>query len=339
MTHVLPGTDRSLPTLDDVARVAGVSRATVSRVVNGGHLVSAETAEAVGRAIAELGYQPNRAARALVTRRVGAVAVVVPETDERVFSDPFFPQAYHGALTAFSGVDVQVLLAMAQPGESAVRMARYLDSGHVDGAIVLSHHGPDLAHELAKSAHPAVFIGDPQVPGLPFVELDQVNAAITATRHLIERGATRIATITGPMDMNAGTQRLRGFEQAMAEAGLEPVAAAAGDFTAKGGERAALELLDRAAELDGLFVASDLMAFGAMRVLRRAGRRIPDDVRVVGFDNSTAALQTAPQLTTMTNPASELARIAGEMLLGILSGAVPDAPVILTSELIIRNSA
>jgi len=339
MTHVLPGGERTLPTLDDVARVAGVSRATVSRVVNGGHLVSPETAEEVNRAIAELGYQPNRAARALVTRRVGAVAVVVPETDERVFSDPFFPQAYHGALTAFSGLDTQVLLAMAQPGESAARMARYLDSGHVDGSIVLSHHGPELARELANSAHPTVFIGDPEVPGLPYVELDQVNAAITATRFLVARGARRIATITGPMDMHAASERLRGFETALEEAGLRPVGVAAGDFTARGGGRAATELLEQFPDLDAVFVANDLMAAGAMRVLRRAGRRIPDDVKIVGFDNSSAALETSPLLTTMTNPASELARIAGEMLLGLLSGAALESPVILTSELIVRNSA
>lgn len=339
MTHVLPGNERTLPTLDDVARVAGVSRATVSRVVNGGHLVSGETAESVNRAIAELGYQPNRAARALVTRRAGAVAVVVPETDERVFSDPFFPQAYHGALTAFSGVDVQVLLAMAQPGETAARMARYLDSGHVDGAIVLSHHGPELPKELAKIAQPVVFIGDPGVPGLPYVELDQYNAAITATRFLIERGSTRIATISGPLDMSAAIERLRGFEAAMAQAGLAPAGIVPGDFTARGGERAAAELLELAPDLDGIFVASDLMAAGAIRVLRAAGRSIPDQVRVVGFDNSSAALETSPLLTTMTNPASEEGRIAGEILLGILSGAAPESPVILTSELIVRDSA
>lgn len=338
MVHVNGG-DRLLPTLDDVARVAGVSRATVSRVVNGGRLVSPETSQAVTRAIAELGYQPNQAARALVTRRAGAVAVVVPETDDRVFSDPFFPQAYHGALTAFSGVDTQVLLAMAPPGESSHRMARYLDSGHIDGAIVLSHHGPELARELAKSAHPAVFIGDPGVPGLPYVELDQVNAAITATRHLIERGATRIATVTGPLDMNAATERLRGFEMAMAEAGLTPAGQAPGDFTVRGGERAAIQLLESAPDLDGVFVASDLMAVGVMRVLRRSGRKIPDQVKVVGFDNSSAAVETSPQLTTMTNPAGELARIAGEMLLGLLSGAAPEGPVILASQLVRRNSA
>ncbi len=330
---------RPAPTLDDVARAAGVSRATVSRVVNGGHLVSSATSEAVAQAIVQLGYQPNRVARALATRRAGAVAVVVPETDDRVFSDPFFPQAYHGALTAFAGVDVQVVLAMAPPGEDAARMARYLDSGHVDGAIVLSHHGPDLARGLLNSAHPVVFVGDPGVPGLPYVELDQASAAIVATRHLIERGATRIATVTGPLDMNAGASRRRGFETAMAQAGLEPVGLVEGDFTARGGERATHELLEQAPDLDGLFVASDLMALGVLRSLRRAGRRVPDEVKVVGFDNSSAALQASPQLTTMTNPPSELARIAGEMLLGLLSGVAPQSPVILASELIVRHSA
>lgn len=339
MTHQGSNGDWSLPTLDDVAQAAGVSRATVSRVVNGGHLVSQQTCDAVNRAIAELGYRPNRAARALVTRRAGAVAVVVPETDDRVFTDPFFPQAYHGALTAFGGVDVQVLLAMAPPGESASRMARYLDSGHVDGAIVISHHGPDLARRLLNSAHPVVFVGDPEVPGLPYVELDQKAAAITATRHLITGGAQRIATITGPMDMNAGAARRYGFEDAMAEAGVRPAGIVEGDFTVRGGELAARQLLEQAPDLDGLFVASDLMALGALRAFRRAGRKVPEDVKVVGFDNSRAALEASPQLTTMTNPASEMARIAGEMLLGLLSGVEPASPVILTSELVTRNSA
>lgn len=338
MTQVSNG-EWNLPTLDDVARAAGVSRATVSRVVNGGRLVSQQTCEVVNRAIAELGYRPNRAARALVTRRAGAVAVVVPETDDRVFTDPFFPQAYHGALAAFAGVDVQVLLAMAPPGEGAARMARYLASGHVDGAVVISHHGPELARRLLNSAHPVVFVGDPEVPGIPYVELDQRTAAITATRHLIERGATRIGTVTGPMDMNAGTARLRGFEVAMDEAGLAPAGVAEGDFSVHGGELATRRLLDQNPELDGLFVASDLMALGTLRALRRAGRRVPEDIRVVGFDDSSAALQASPQLTTMTNPPTELARIAGEMLLGMLSGVAPTFPVILSSELIVRNSA
>lgn len=330
---------RAGPTLDDVARLAGVSRATVSRFVNGGYMVSSSTGESVAQAIAELGYQPNRVARALATRRAGAVAVVVPETAERVFADPFHTQAYLGALNAFAGTDERVLLAMSQPGEDVAGMARYLDSGHVDGAMVLSHHGPGLANLLVRSTCPVVFIGDPEVAGLPYVELDQLNAAITVTRHLVERGARRIATVTGPMDMGPGQERLRGYQLALAEAGLEPLGWESGDFTSVGGERATEQLLERFPDLDGLFVASDLMAVGAMQALRRAGARVPEDVRVVGFDDSPVALQTHPQLTTMTNPASELARIAGEMLLGMLSGVRPESPVILSGELVVRGSA
>ncbi len=218
-------------------------------------------------------------------------------------------------------------------------MPRYLGSGHVDGAIVLSHHGPEVARQLATGSHPVVFIGAPEVPGLPYVDLDQPEASAMATRHLIERGATRIASITGPMDMHAGMERLSGFEAALAEAGLAPVAVAEGDFTLRGGEEAAAQLLERAPDLDALFIASDLMALGALRTLRRAARRVPEDVAVVGFDDSSAALQASPQLTTVTNPACELARTASEMLLRMLSGTKPESPAILHSQLVVRQSA
>ncbi len=338
MVRIVTG-EHMAPTLEDVARVAGVSRATVSRVVNGANLVAPQTTEAVRRAINELGYHPNRAARALVTRRTGAIAVIVPEGDERVFSDPFFPQAYHGALQGFRDSDTQVVLAMAQPGDNATRMVRYLESGHVDGAIIVSHHGPALARALANTPQPVVFVGDPETPGLCYVDVDQSTAAATATAYLIERGAKRIATITGPLDMAAAVQRLRGFEQAMLAAGLDPSLRADGDFSAVGGRRAAQRLLAERPDLDGLFVANDLMASGALPVLTDAGRRVPDDVKVVGFDDSSAARQTTPPLTTMTNPASELARTAADMLNELLAGGRPDSPVILPSNLVLRGSA
>jgi len=331
--------DRSAPTLEDVARVAGVSRATVSRVVNGGNLVAKDTTEAVRLAIAELAYQPNRAARSLVTRRTGVIAVVVPETDERVFTDPFFPQAYHGALQAFQGSDVQVVLAMAQPGDSASRMVRYLESGHVDGAIIVSHHGPDLGRALANSWQPVVFVGDPEAPGHYYTDLDNRLAAEVATKHLISRGAKRIGSITGPLDMNSGKTRLRGFQDALAEAGLDDSLWVEGDYTTGGGSKV-LELLERAPDLDGLFVANDLMAATALNLLKESGRRVPEDVRVVGFDDSDVSRRTNPQLTTMTNPAAEHTRIAAEMLIDILAGGNPDSPMVLAhSELVVRGSS
>lgn len=327
------------PTLEDVARVAGVSRATVSRVVNGGGLVAEKTSETVSQAIAQLGYHPNRAARALVTRRTGAIAVLVPEADERVFTDPFFPQAYHGALQAFTDSDVQVVLAMAQPGDNAARMVRYLESGHVDGAIIVSHHGPELARALARTNQPVAFVGDPETPGLSYVDVDQEAAARTATEYLLSRGCRRLAMVAGPMDMAAARNRARGFDLAMDAAGRDSSLRAGGDFSTRGGAEATRRLLAGGRDFDGLFVANDLMAVGAMQALAEAGRRVPDDVRVVGFDNSVAALQTNPGLTTMTNPASDLARLAGEMLIALLAGESPESPVILPSELVVRGSA
>ncbi len=333
------GGGHSAPTLEDVARVAGVSRATVSRVVNGGTLVAAKTTEAVREAINELGYHPNRAARALVTRRTGVIAVIVPETDERVFTDPFFPQAYHGALQAFADSDVQVVLAMAQPGDSATRMVRYLESGHVDGAIIVSHHGPELARALAKAWQPVVFVGDPEAPGVCYVDLDNVEAARVATRHLIARGARTIGTITGPLDMGSARARLRGFREAMAEAGLDSSIIAEGGYTSASGEVAG-RLLAEHPDLDGLFVANDLMAVTAMGVVQRSGRRVPEDVRIVGFDDAAVSEQCSPQLTTMTNPAAEHTRLAAEMLIELLAGGVPQTPKKLKpSRLVVRGSA
>lgn len=327
------------PTLEDVARVAGVSRATVSRVVNGQALVAPATVESVQRAIAELGYAPNRAARALVTRRSGVVAVIVPETDERVFSDPFYSQMYHGVMLAFRGDPTQVVLAMGQPGAGADRMVDYLDSGHVDGGIIVSHHGPGLAAALSRGTKPVVFVGDPGVPGVPYVELDNEGAARTATEYLLARGSRHPATITGPMEMPPGANRLAGFLAAVGAAGLATDAVAPADFTAAGGQAAARQLIERFPETDGLFVASDLMASGAMLALAAAGRRVPDDVLVVGFDNSSAALQTAPALTTMVNPVTEMARTAGEMLADLLAGRTPAEPVLFFSSLVRRESA
>lgn len=327
------------PTLEDVARAAGVSRATASRAINGGALVSQETRDAVTRAVVDLGYAPNQAARMLVTKRSGVLGVLVPETDLRVFSDPFFASVYHGVASAFTDHDAQVVLAMSKPGQPAETMLSYLTSGRIDGAVIVSHHGTDLARATSRLTQPVVFIGDPGVGGLPYVDVDSVQAAQVATRHLIGQGCRRITTITGAMDMPAGRQRQQGFLDALAEAGLEPAGVAHGNFTDAGGRTAARELLEASPDLDGIFAASDLMAAGAMRVLSEAGYRVPADVRVVGFDDSEASRQTTPPLTTMTGRAHEMARIAGRMLRNSLAGRPFTYPVILNSELVPRASA
>ncbi len=327
------------PTLEDVARAAGLSRATVSRVVNGGALVSPQSREAVNRAIEELGYSPNLAARMLVTKRSGVVGVLAPETDERVFTDPFFARSVRGALDAFPDEDTRVILAMSKTGEAPERLLDFLVSGRIDGAVIVSHHGAGLARAASRLNQPVVFVGMPSVPGLLYVDLDQQAAARVATRHLVGRGRTRIATITGPLDMPVGVARREGFVEAMDDAGLRPIAKVGGDFTLEGGATAAERLLARHPRIDGIFAASDAMAAGAIRALTAAGRRVPDDVAVVGFDDAPVAVQARPQITTMTNPAQEMARLAATMVRGLLAGGPRPDPVLFTSELVVRESA
>ncbi|VTR77976.1 LacI family DNA-binding transcriptional regulator [Cellulomonas hominis] len=330
------------PTLEQVAERAGVSRSTASRAINGGLRVSPEAMESVAAAVAELGYTPNRAARSLVTRRTDSVALVVPEPDERVLSDPFFAGVLNGVSTPLAQSDLQLLLVIARPGESE-RTARYLRAGHVDGAIVVSHHRDDaIDRALQSSMVPTVFIGRPLTGGedAAVVDTDNVLGGRIATEHLIGLGRRRIGTIAGPADMSAGIDRLAGWRAALADAGLPDDAVVHGDFTVDGGAAAARELLARHPDLDALFIASDLMAAGALPELADSGRDVPGDVAVVGYDNSGLATTTKPNLTTVTQPVIAMARAAGEELVAQLQGRPARRdPQIFSPELVVRGSA
>ena len=262
----------SLPTLDEVARVAGVSRATASRAINGGSRVSASARQRVDEAVRSLGYVPNPAARSLVTRRTDSVAVIVPEPDDRIFSDPFFARTLRGVDRMLAANDLQLVLLLATPGAEGARTLRYLSHRHVDGAVVASHHRNDgLADHLVAIGLPCVFVGRPWVGDrVTYVDVDNVAGGREATKLLVDRGCTRIGTIAGPSDMTAAVDRLHGWHEAMGAADLPTEAVAIGDFTEAGGEAAARELLDRHPDLDGIAVASDLMAAGALRVLAEA---------------------------------------------------------------------
>lgn len=333
--------DTGSPTLEQVAAVAGVSRATVSRVVNGSPKVLPDTVAAVERAIVQLGYVPNRAARALVTRRTDSVAIVVPEPDSRVFSDPFFAGILRGVSLTLAPTSSQLVLLIEPAEGDDQRLLRYLRGGHVDGAIVVSHHGRDnVLQELAQLPLPIVFSARPLGVDVPVasVDVDNVAGARTAVEHLLSIGRRKIGTITGPLDMTAGLDRLTGYKDVMKKAGL-PELVAYGDFTADGGEQAALRLLDEHPELDGLFVASDLMATAALRVLSQRGRRVPEDVAVVGFDDSVMATTTTPKLTTVRQPVERLGARLAEIVLAKINGAELTSPEIYDTELVIRDSA
>src|SRR5262245_32009980 len=273
------------PTLEQVASRAGVSRATVSRVVNGSTKVVAENRDAVVRAIRELGYVPNAAARSLVTQRTKSMALVIPEPAARVFSeDPFFPTVVRGVSQELEDTNHQLVLMMANSPASHDRIEQYALARHVDGVMIASMHGADpLPAALQRMGIPVVAMERPLGrASVPIVGVDSIAGAATAVRHLLDRGRTRIATIAGPQDMPAGIDRLAGYQRDLPGARRTP-RVAYGDFTRRSGELAMRELLDADPALDAVFVASDLMAHGALQALRDAGRRVPDDVAVVGF--------------------------------------------------------
>ncbi|MGI5524156.1 LacI family DNA-binding transcriptional regulator [Micromonospora sp. CA-259024] len=329
------------PTLEAVAARAGVSRATVSRVVNGSTTVAEPIREAVTRAVAELGYVPNLAARSLVTQRTDSVALVMPEAATRVFSDDqVFPGIIRGVSQELEAADKQLVLMLAGSPAGHQRVERYTTGRHVDGVLFASLHGADpLPGTLARLGIPVVCSGRPlgDVP-VPYVDVDHVGGVTAAVRHMIDSGRRWIATIAGPQDMVAGIERLSGYRTTVAEAGL-PELVAVGDFTRESGAAAMHRLLTEHPDLDGVFAASDLMAHAALRTLREAGRRVPEDVAVVGFDDIETAAYTEPPLTTVRQPIVELGRQMTRQLLRLAAGETIEPVVMLPTELILRDSA
>ena len=335
------GQARTAPTLEMVAAAAGVSRATVSRVVNSSPKVSPDAVEAVQAAILRLGYTPNRAARSLANRRSMVIALVVPEDTTRLFGDPYFAAIVKGITDELDASDYVLNLHLAR-SESAEKTLAYLTGGNVDGALVVSHHiGDEFLSTLGRHL-PVVFGGrpiDPDTTDSVYIDIDNAAAAYDGTRYLIDAGCTRIATVTGPGDMPAGIDRLEGFRRALAEAGMPADLVADGDFTMTGGARAARELLDRGERFDGLFVASDLMAVGAVTALRERGLRVPDDVKVMGFDDSPAALTGEVALTTVRQPSEEQGRLLARTLLQLLRGEDAARRTIMPTDIVVRQSA
>ncbi|AZH77374.1 MULTISPECIES: LacI family DNA-binding transcriptional regulator [Microbacterium] len=326
-------------TIEEVASAAGVSRSTVSRVVNGSTAVSPEALAAVRAAIDELNYVPNRAARSLASRQTHAIALIVPEDTTRFFGDPFFAAIVAGITGALGGSDylLNLLIASDDPGD---KMTSFVRNGGVDGALIVSHHTSDAFIDRIADAVPVVYGGRPvrRHEGDYVVDVDNVTGARNATRRLIEIGRTRIATISGPLTMVASEDRVQGFRDALAEAGLTPYAEEEGDYSEASGAEAARRLLD-GGRPDAIFIASDLMARGAMTALRAAGVRVPEDIAVVGFDDSSVALTTDPPLTTMRQPMYAQGEAMAQVLLSRLAGEDPPMTTILPTELVVRASA
>jgi DNA-binding LacI/PurR family transcriptional regulator len=331
------------PTIIDVAAHAGVSRGTVSRVLQGGHNVSPASREAVDSAIRKLGYVVNRAARSLVTQRAGSVAFLLSETQDRLFADPNFTTLLTGCTTALGEHDIPLILITAGTDAERRRILPFLSAHHVDGVLLISsHRGNPMIGHLRRANLPFVCCGKPlgERGALSYVTSDDLEGARTMVRHLVESGRRRVATIAGPQDMPGGIERLQGYRDTLAELGItyDERLVATGDYSRAGGEACMQQLLAAAPDLDAVFVASDLMATGALAAIERAGLRVPDDIAVGGFDDSPAATAAHPPLTTIRQPWSRLSEMMVRQLLAQIAGEGP-ATVILPTELVVRESA
>ncbi|MGW0902587.1 LacI family DNA-binding transcriptional regulator [Streptomyces sp. NPDC002853] len=348
--HGPRGRSGGRPTLEEVAARAGVGRGTVSRVINGSPRVSEATRTAVEAAVAELGYVPNTAARALAANRTDAIALVVPEPETRFFAEPYFSDVLRGVGAELGETEMQLLLIFAGNDRRRQRLAQYLAAHRVDGVLLVSVHADDpLPDLLAQLEIPAVISGrrsaDEQ---LPSVDSDNFAGAHSAVEHLLSRGRTRIATITGRLDVYGAQRRLDGYRAALSDAGrpVDERMIAPGDFTEEGGRRAMTELLAAFPDVDAVFAGSDVMAAGARQVLREAGRRIPDDVALVGFDDSAIARHMDPPLTSVRQPIEEMGRAMIDLLLAEIADDRPASArrlehrqLVLPTELVERESS
>ncbi|MFF5258209.1 LacI family DNA-binding transcriptional regulator [Actinomadura viridis] len=326
------------PTLEHVARLAGVSPATASRVLTGSARVSRAARLQVEEAVERLGYvrrrppDPDR-------ETSGAIAAVLCEDSARVFGDPFYARLLWGARRELDGRALIVL--MVGRADEWRATADYLRGGRVEGVLLVGAHRRPAALVQAAAGAPVVLAGRPLgEAALPYVDVDNRGGARSAVRHLLASGRRRIGTIAGPAELGAGVDRLAGYRLAAEEAGMDVAGLVGhGDFGRLSGEHAMNRLLDRRPDLDAVLAASDLMAVGALRALRRAGRRVPDDVAVVGFDDAPVARQVRPRLTTVRQPAEDLgARLVRELRCHAGGRPLGDRGVVLKTRLVVRES-
>ncbi|WP_396668724.1 LacI family DNA-binding transcriptional regulator [Microbacterium sp. R86528] len=313
---------RRRATVKDVALEAGVSRGTVSRVLNGQPYVSEDARTAIDAAIAKVGFIPNRAARSLVLQRSQAIGLIVHEPHSLFVEDPNIGSILMGANAALSEADYQMSTLIADTPRDVDRLARYLSGGLIDGVIIVSARvGDPITEAVARLDLPATFVGRPRdIGSAASVAIDNRDSARRITNRLLATGRRRVGMIAAALDRDSGADRLAGFVDAVGGRFDAELVERVPLYSYSDGQRGMRTLLARCPDVDGIFASSDAVAAGAMDVLQSEGRRIPDDVGIVGFDDSSWAMRCDPPLSTVHQPATELGRAAAESVLRQLRG-------------------
>jgi len=328
-------------TLEDIGRLAGVSRSTVSRVLNDQANVKPEVRALVQEVIRRTGYTPNIAARSLVSGRTGVIGLVIPSRVRSLFEDPYFSRLIQGISAASNRAGTTLSLFLFQTEEEESELyPRVVASGMLDGLILTATRMADpLLAQVSPDEIPIVILGRPDLDGFSYVDADNRNGARQAAEHLCGLGYERIGLLGAPVSTTAGLDRLNGFVEGLAECGmaLRPALRIDGDFSEASGYAAMSNLIPRGP--DAVFIASDTMAIGALRALRESGIRVPEDMAIIGFDGLPASENTSPALTTIQQPVTEAGARAVHILNDLVTGA-STAPVteIMPVELVIRES-
>lgn len=327
--------------IEEIAHLSGVSRSTVSRVLNGDPNVKETTRTRVAEVIERMNYRPNVVARRLASGRTHVLGLVIPRAISTLFADPYFPGLIQGVATACNARDHSVMLWLAEPEQERRTIGQIANNGLLDGVIVASSLVDDpLLQTLTESGIPFILIGrHPSNPNVSYVDVDNLNSAREAVAYLLRLGYRRVATIAGPHNMLVGVDRRAGYESALRERGIvvDPTLIIESDFTEAGGHMAALRLVPLQPE--AIFAASDTMAVGVIRALREAGLRVPEDIAVMGFDDMPFAARTEPPLTTIRQPIPRTGQVAAETLMEMIEErSLRPRRIILPTELVIRAS-
>lgn len=334
---------RSRATLVEVAELALVSKSTVSRVVNEDAAVSEETRERVMDAIRTTGYRVNQSARALVSNKTGAIAVAIYEQLATYFTSSFSGAMVTALQDFFFEKDLQVLILPAPNRERQQRIEKYIYEGHVDGAILLGPIREDILLPDLLGAHVPIVVGGRPIgsDSVSYVDIDNAKASELVVRALVKDGRKSIGFITGQLSNASATDRLRGYKLGLEGSTANDAETLIGiaDWGYESAASATAKILKSHPEMDAIFCSNDLMATAALAVIRDAGRSVPSDIAVVGFDNSPIALRTNPQLTSVAQSPEDYARALGENLLKQMSGQdLRPKPVILPTEIVWRES-